>query len=251
MNILITSMLLLFSITVSAQFTLNKPLVQRSNANIVSVDEYSKANRMSYLPALSDSTLNGGPDLLGAIFYAAIPGKDTGIFYRTILPNGQRVFRKLGGGNVTGIAGVAGFNGRTGNVTLVSSDITGTLGFTPVNPNGTAQQYIRGDGQKTVFPNIPAQVNLIQGSGIILSGTYPDITITSSGGGGGAIATDDYEATATGGQTTFTPDFTLPSDPTRITVWRNGVEIGVIRSGNNIVISACQAGAKFKLRAIL
>lgn len=41
-----------------------------------------------------------------------------------------------------------------------SSAVTGALGYTPINPNGTSGQYIKGDGTKTTFPSIPsAQVN--------------------------------------------------------------------------------------------
>jgi hypothetical protein len=41
----------------------------------------------------------------------------------------------------------------------------------------------------TSKPNIPEQVNIIQGSNIVLSGTYPNITISSTGssGGGGDV----------------------------------------------------------------
>lgn len=44
----------------------------------------------------------------------------------------------------------------------------------------------------THLPNIPAQVNLIPGSNITVTGTYPNLTIASSGGGGGGGAMWGY-----------------------------------------------------------
>lgn len=47
-------------------------------------------------------------------------------------------------------------------------------------PSGTTSQYIRGDGSLLAFPTIPTQVN-ITGAGITnISGSYPNITITST-----------------------------------------------------------------------
>lgn len=41
------------------------------------------------------------------------------------------------------------------NYTPTSSEITTSLGYTPINPNGTSNQYITGDGTKINFPVIP------------------------------------------------------------------------------------------------
>lgn len=41
-----------------------------------------------------------------------------------------------------------------------SSMVTTALGYTPINPNGSASQYFKGDGSLATFPTIPAaQVN--------------------------------------------------------------------------------------------
>src|SRR5690554_141276 len=45
---------------------------------------------------------------------------------------------------------------------------------------GTANHYLNGTGSWSLFPNIPAQVNLIQGTGILITGTYPNLTITNT-----------------------------------------------------------------------
>lgn len=47
-------------------------------------------------------------------------------------------------------------------------------------PTGTTSQYLRGDGSLATFPTIPIQYNPTQGTGIIISGSYPNQTITNS-----------------------------------------------------------------------
>src|SRR5690606_648964 len=42
--------------------------------------------------------------------------------------------------------------------------------------------------QVTNKPSIPAQVNLIEGTNITITGTYPNLTINASGGSGGGDA---------------------------------------------------------------
>jgi hypothetical protein len=49
------------------------------------------------------------------------------------------------------------FNGRIGVITLNSLDVTTALGYTPINPNGTVSQYIRGDGSFATFPTLVSQ----------------------------------------------------------------------------------------------
>jgi hypothetical protein len=44
-------------------------------------------------------------------------------------------------------------------------------------PSGSAGQYLNGSGTPTLFPSIPAQVNIIQGTGMSITGTYPNITV--------------------------------------------------------------------------
>lgn len=47
-------------------------------------------------------------------------------------------------------------------------------------PTGTTGQYVRGDGSLASFPNIPAQYNPTAGTGISITGIYPNQTITNT-----------------------------------------------------------------------
>ena len=47
-------------------------------------------------------------------------------------------------------------------------------------PTGTTVQYIRGDGSLATFPAIPAQYNPTAGTGISITGAYPNQTITNT-----------------------------------------------------------------------
>lgn len=62
-------------------------------------------------------------------------------FTRTTLTAGSGISISNGAGSITisntGSAGVSSFNTRTGAVTLSSGDVTGALGYTPPQPNGT------------------------------------------------------------------------------------------------------------------
>lgn len=98
------------------------------------------------------------------------------------------------GGTVT-----ASFSDTLGTVTSVGASITGTaIGVTgsPVTSTGTIAlawsgstgQYVNGAGGLTTFPIIPAQVNLIPGTNVTITGTYPNLTINSTGGGGGGVS---------------------------------------------------------------
>lgn len=80
-------------------------------------------------------------------------------------------------------------------VTSVGASITGTamaVSGSPVTSTGTlafsflgsSAQYISGVGSLVNFPTIPAQFSPIAGSGISLTGTYPNITIAATGTAG-------------------------------------------------------------------
>jgi hypothetical protein len=47
-------------------------------------------------------------------------------------------------------------------------------------PSGTTSQYLRGDGSLNTFPTIPAQFNPSAGTGISISGSYPNQTFTNT-----------------------------------------------------------------------
>jgi hypothetical protein len=58
-------------------------------------------------------------------------------------------------------------------------------------PVGTTSQYLTGNGTLATFPTIPAQVNIIAGTNITKTGTYPNITISSTATGGGTVYATD------------------------------------------------------------
>ena len=78
-------------------------------------------------------------------------------------------------------------------------------------PTGTTLQYLRGDGSVATFPVIPAQYNPTAGTGISITGTYPNQTITNT-------APDQLVALTAGsgiGVAGTYPNFTISnSDPT-------------------------------------
>jgi len=50
---------------------------------------------------------------------------------------------------------VAGYGITDAITSINSTQVTTALGYSPVNPNGTAAQYIAGNGTKVTFPTIP------------------------------------------------------------------------------------------------
>jgi len=74
-----------------------------------------------------------------------------------------------------------------------SSEITTSLGYTPINPNGTNLQYIAGDGSKITFPS---SITYTSGTGInissgVISNTAPDQNVSLTGAGG-LVASGTY-----------------------------------------------------------
>lgn len=63
---------------------------------------------------------------------------------------------------------------------LKYSDTAGMLAPYFRKPTGNTLQYIRGDGSIATFPTIPAPVNLIEGTNVSITGTYPNFTINFS-----------------------------------------------------------------------
>jgi hypothetical protein len=83
-----------------------------------------------------------------------------------------------GGGTVTSIGMIV-----PSAFSVSPSSIT-TNGTFTISATGSSSQYINGAGTLTVFPNIPAQLNAIAGSGMAITGTYPNLTFTVTGSGG-------------------------------------------------------------------
>lgn len=116
-----------------------------------------------------------------------------------ILPSGAvRVLNLTGSSNQMVIASSTGQLGvqaiPTGSVTSVALNMPSafTVVGSPITSNGTitvtgagtSAQYIAGNGTLVTFPTIPAQFNPVAGTGITLSGTYPNITFTGGAGAG-------------------------------------------------------------------
>ena len=91
---------------------------------------------------------------------------------------------------------------------------------------GTALQYTKGDGTYGVLanvalsgsyislsnqPNIPAQVNLTPGTNITITGTYPNLTINSSGGGGGGFVSSITTTGTSGVATVISGVLNIPN----------------------------------------
>jgi hypothetical protein len=92
--------------------------------------------------------------------------------------------------NSTGILNIPQYTGGgSGTVTSaaismpaafnVSGSPITTSGTFNITGAGTTSQYIRGDGTLATLPTIPAQFNPTAGTGISLSGSYPNVTISS------------------------------------------------------------------------
>lgn len=133
-------------------------------------------------------------------------------------------FPTIPGGTVTAVTATAPMSstgGATPNLSMSSANGT-TNGYLLSSdwlifngkfntPTGTTLQYLRGDGSLATFPVIPAQYNPTAGTGISITGAYPNQTITNT-------APDQVVALTAGtgiGVAGTYPNFTISnSDPT-------------------------------------
>lgn len=119
--------------------------------------------------------------------------------------------------------GVSTFNSRSGNVTLLSSDVTGALGFTPLS-NITG--YLQGGSNVTVT-----------GLGTLAS---PYVINSTGSGGGGTVTsfsfTNGNGITGTVTSPTTTPNLSLGTSLTGI-ISGNGTGFGTVSIGSGLSYS--------------
>lgn len=88
-----------------------------------------------------------------------------------------------------------------------TSELTAGLATKFNSPSGTTAQYIRGDGSLATFPTIPAQFNPIQGTGVTISGSYPNMTFSAAS----SIPTYSKSALLSNAGVLITDTFTVAS----------------------------------------
>jgi hypothetical protein len=112
-------------------------------------------------------------------------------------------------------------------------DINNTLAGKFDIPTGDSTQYLDGAGVPTLFPSIPAQYNPTAGTGISITGAYPNQTITNTdpdqiviiSGGTAILVTGTY------------PNFTIDNlSPDQIVALANGTGISVSGTYPNFTI---------------
>lgn len=93
------------------------------------------------------------------------------IFVNRVILSEEEIADMIAGGST----GVTSWNGRTGNVVMVSSDVTNALGYTPFpQPTGTNLQYITGAGNLLTFPTNVSQFN--NDAGYITASSHDNLT---------------------------------------------------------------------------
>jgi len=112
-------------------------------------------------------------------------------------------------------------------------DINNTLAGKFDIPTGTASDYLDGTGAPTPFPSIPAQYNPSAGTGISITGAYPNQTITNTDPDQIVVLTGGTAILITG---TY-PNFTIDNlSPDQIVALNNGTGISVSGTYPNFTI---------------
>lgn len=130
-----------------------------------------------------------------AVAWTGVTGRPTSLSqFTNNLGNYGGWITGINSGMVTSALGYTPYNSTNPSnyiSSITGSMVTSALGYTPQQTitTGSTSQYFRGDLSLATFPSIPAQFNPTAGSGISLSGSYPNITITNSSPSSGGTVT--------------------------------------------------------------
>ena len=168
---------------------LNKPTLTNGTVTSVGVTAGTGIS-VSGSPVTSSGSItvtNSAPDQVVALTAGS------GIAVTGTYPNFTITNNAPSGGTVTAVTATAPMSstgGSTPNLSMSSANGT-TNGYLLSSdwlifngkfntPTGTTLQYLRGDGSLATFPVIPAQYNPSAGTGISITGAYPNQTITNT-----------------------------------------------------------------------
>ena len=168
---------------------LNKPTLTNGTVTSVGVTAGTGIS-VSGSPVTSSGSItvtNSAPDQVVALTAGS------GIAVTGTYPNFTITNNAPSGGTVTAVTATAPMSstgGTTPNLSMSSANGT-TNGYLLSSdwlifngkfntPTGTTLQYLRGDGSLATFPVIPAQYNPTAGTGISITGAYPNQTISNT-----------------------------------------------------------------------
>lgn len=168
---------------------LNKPTLTNGTVTSVGITAGTGIS-VSGSPVTSSGSItvtNSAPDQVVALTAGS------GIAVTGTYPNFTITNNAPSGGTVTDVTATAPMSstgGATPNLSMTSANGT-TNGYLLSSdwlifngkfntPTGTTLQYLRGDGSLATFPAIPAQYNPTAGTGISITGSYPNQTITNT-----------------------------------------------------------------------
>jgi hypothetical protein len=168
---------------------LNKPTLTNGTVTSVGVTAGTGIS-VSGSPVTSSGSItvtNSAPDQVVALTAGS------GIAVTGTYPNFTITNNAPSGGSVTAVTATAPMSstgGSTPNLSMSSANGT-TNGYLLSSdwlifngkfntPTGTTLQYLRGDGSLATFPVIPAQYNPTAGTGISITGAYPNQTISNT-----------------------------------------------------------------------
>ena len=124
-------------------------------------------------------------------------------------------------------AGVTSFNGRPGAVTLLSSDVTGALGFTPLATGGSLGTPSGGNLANCTFPTLNQNT-----TGNAATATFATSAGSASSATSAATATSASTAANLSGATLTTSSYTLVSSSSLVAMGNTSGSYGVFVNSN-------------------